>query len=325
MAADPQIGAVVIGRNEGDRLIRCLDTVRCRVAHVVYVDSGSTDNSVAEARARDVEVVALDLKIPFTAARARNAGLDALLARGAFDYVQFIDGDCELREGWIDAACAFLQQHENVAVVCGRRRERFPDATVYNRLCDWEWDTPVGEATACGGDALMRVAALRAVGGYNPDLIAGEEPELCVRMRLNGWWIWRLDHEMTWHDAAMTRFGQFWKRNRRSGHAFAEGAALHGRRPTRHWVAETRRAILWGAAGPVAILLLAVWAGPAAFWLVLIYLGRLIRIALREGGNRVAWERAFLLVVGKFAEVIGVAEYWLGRLRRRRGRLIEYK
>lgn len=325
MTADPRIGAVVIGRNEGDRLIRCLESVRGGVAHVVYVDSGSTDDSVAAARARGVEVVTLDMGVPFTAARARNAGLDALLAHGAFGYVQFIDGDCELREGWIAAASAFLDQHEDVAVTCGRRRERFPGATPYNRLCDWEWDTPVGEATACGGDALMRVAALQAVGGFNPDLIAGEEPELCVRLRLAGWRIWRLDHEMTWHDAAMTRFGQFWKRTRRSGHAFAEGAALHGRGPTRHWVTETRRAILWGAAVPLAIVLLALLAGPAALWLLLIYPVRLIRIALREGGDRAAWERAFFLITGKFAEATGVAEYWWGRLRGRRGGLIEYK
>lgn len=325
MTADPRIGAVVIGRNEGDRLIRCLDSVRKGVAHVVYVDSGSTDDSVAEARARSVEVVALDMDLPFTAARARNAGLDALLAQGAFDHVQFIDGDCELRDGWIAAASAFLEAHPDVAVVCGRRRERYPDATVYNRLCDWEWDTPVGEATACGGDALMRVAALRAVGGYNPDLIAGEEPELCVRLRLEGWRIWRLDHEMTWHDAAMTRFGQFWKRSRRSGHAFAEGAALHGRGPTRHWVTETRRSIVWGGVIPLAILLLAAFAGPWALALALIYPAQVARLALREGGGKTAWERAFFLVVGKFAELAGVAEYWWRRLRGQRGGLIEYK
>ena len=171
----------------------------------------------------------------------------------------------------------------------------------------------------------MRVAALRAVGGYNPHMIAGEEPELCVRLRLSGWRIWRLNHEMTWHDAAMRRFGQYWKRNRRSGYAFAEGAALHGCGPTRHWVTETGRAILWGGAIPFAILLLAMWAGSAALLLVLIYPARLIRIALREGGNRIAWERAFFLVIGKFPEVMGVAEYWWGRVRKRRCGLIEYK
>ena len=37
----------------------------------------------------------------------------------------------------------------------------------------------------------MRVEAFEAVGGYRAQLIAGEEPELCVRLREIGWKIWR--------------------------------------------------------------------------------------------------------------------------------------
>ena len=35
----------------------------------------------------------------------------------------------------------------------------YPEATIYNQLCDWEWQRPPGRAKSCGGDALMRVAA----------------------------------------------------------------------------------------------------------------------------------------------------------------------
>jgi hypothetical protein len=82
--------------------------------------------------------------------------------------------------GWCDRAREVLQDEPNVAVVCGRRRERFPQASGFNLLCDLEWNTPVGEALACGGDAMMRVKAIQEVTGYNPSLIAGEEPELCL-------------------------------------------------------------------------------------------------------------------------------------------------
>lgn len=325
MSADPHIGAVVIGRNEGARLIRCLDSVLGRVAHVVYVDSGSSDGSVDAARARGVTVVELDLDTPFTAARARNAGLEALLALTHVDHVQFIDGDCELREGWIETAHAFLISADDVAVAFGRRRERFPEASVYNRLCDWEWDTPIGESGACGGDALMRVSALQEVDGFNPGLIAGEEPDLCVRLRERGWRIWRLDHEMTLHDAAMSRFGQWWKRTRRAGHAFAEGAAMHGAGPTGHWRRETRKALVWGAVLPAAILIAAIALGPVALLAVLIYPAQILRLAIREGLDRTAWERALFLVLGKFPEALGALSYWRGRLLGRRRGLIEYK
>lgn len=317
-----RLAIVIIGRNEGARFLTCLEALPKGVAQVIYVDSGSTDGSVAAARAHGAEVVDLDRGQPFTAARARNAGI-ARIERA--ELVQFLDGDCALREGWIEAGLARLAADERLAVVCGRRRERYPGASVFNRLCDWEWDTPTGPALACGGDAMMRVAALRDVGGYNGDLIAGEEPELCVRLRGEGWQIERLDAEMTWHDAAMTRFGQWWMRAKRAGHAFAEGAALHGAPPERHWVRETRRALLWGAVLPLVILgalFLSPWG---ALVLALAYPAQVLRLVLRNGGGRPAWERAVFTVLGKFAEAQGALGYYLSRLRGRKQGLVEYK
>lgn len=314
------VGVVIIGRNEGERLLRGLGSVAA-AGQVVYVDSGSTDGSVEAARAAGAEVVLLDMDAPFTAARARNAGF-ARLTEGANPpaFVQFMDGDCELRAGWIDAARRFLLAHTDVAAVCGRRRERFPEATIYNRLTDQEWDTPVGEARACGGDVLMRVDALQQAGGYDPTLIAGEEPELCVRLRQAGWHIWRLEAEMTWHDAAITRLGQWWKRCSRAGHAFAEGAAMHGAAPEFHCVSETRRALLWGALLPVLIVVGLVFT-PWALLLALAWPAKIWRL-WRAGFDGA---RAFFLTLGNLPEAQGALSYYWGRLRGARSELIEYK
>lgn len=321
---DTDIAAVAIGRNEGARLRACLASLAGRVGRIVYVDSGSTDDSRDIARAAGAELVELDMTQPFTAARARNAGL-ARLTEADTPLVQFLDGDCTLQPGWIPAARSFLDDNPDCAVVCGRRRERAPDASVYNRLCDREWDTPVGRAAACGGDALMRLAALRAVGGYRDDLIAGEEPELCVRLRGAGWTIWRLDREMTLHDAAMTRFSQWWRRARRGGHAFAEGAHLHGAPPERMWVRETARALLWGAALPLAVLAGVVLAGPWALLLLLAYPAQMLRLMLRSGGRDYDPVAAIFATLIKLPEAQGVAEFHLRRLRGRRAGLMEYK
>ena len=154
-------GVVVIGRNEGERLRRCLESLR-NAGSIVYVDSGSTDGSAELARSVGVEVVDLDMQIPFTAARARNAGFARLRQIApVVAFVQFVDGDCELIEGWLAAAASFLLQHPDVACVCGRLRERFPQRSVYNRLCDVEWDRDAGETAACGGIAMMRATVLR--------------------------------------------------------------------------------------------------------------------------------------------------------------------
>lgn len=323
--ASPKVAVVIIGRNEGLRFLACLKSLPDCLSPVIYVDSGSTDGSVAAAHAAGARVVTLDTDKPFTAARARNAGL-ACLTPESTDYVQLLDGDCALRDGWLKQALAALQGNPHLAVVCGRRRERHPEASVYNRLCDHEWATAIGPAKACGGDALMRLNALQAVNGFREDLIAGEEPELCLRLRQAGWQIERLDAEMTWHDAAMTRFGQWWKRSRRSGHAFAEGAALHGAPPEGHWVRETRRALFWGAVLPIAILIMLLVVPSLGLLGLLIYPAQVLRLALRQGlGQRAAWEQAFFTVLGKFPEAQGVLGYYLSRKRGQRNQLIEYK
>jgi len=325
------IGVVAIGRNEGDRLKRCLESAKHSTERIVYVDSGSTDDSVAFAESIGVEVVDLDTSIPFTAARARNEGIARLVERWPdVTAVHVIDGDCTFAEGWIDTADRFLTQNAKAAVICGRRRERSPEASVYNRLCDLEWDTPIGEAKSCGGDALFRLEAFREAGGYRSSLIAGEEPELCVRIRSNGWTVHRLDHEMTLHDAAMTRFSQFWQRAKRAGHAYAEGAALHGDGPDRHGVKQTRSSILWGLVFPVIALAAAWWTfGLSLLALIGLYTlqgWRIRSMAIRRGRSKPdARTLAVFTMLAKPAQAMGVLLYWRRRIFKQQATLIEYK
>ncbi len=316
------IGIVAIGRNEGDRLQRCLESLDPNIFPVVYVDSGSTDNSTQLAKSLGVTVVDLDMSRPFTAARARNEGFTRLMElMPDLKFVQFVDGDCEVVDGWLEAAAAFLHGNPEHAVVCGRRRERYPERSIYNRLCDEEWNTPVGDAKSCGGDALFRVSAFRDVGGYRNGMIAGEEPELCLRLRHAGWRIRRVDREMTLHDAAMTRFDQWWKRTLRAGHSFAEGAWLHGAHPERHKVKETVRALVWGFAIPLTIILFAIFLSPACLWLTAIYALQWLRLRLRSRSSI----RANHLLLGKFAEAQGVLMFYRERFSGREKRIIEYK
>ncbi|MFN3880740.1 MAG: glycosyltransferase [Nitrincola lacisaponensis] len=322
-------GCVIIGRNEGQRLVDCLTSVCQQFAQVVYVDSGSTDQSVSAAESAGALVVQLDMTQPFTAARARNAGLEQLCqAQPELTYVQFIDGDCELVSSWPDQAVAFLEQHADVAIVCGRRRERYPDASVYNRLCDIEWDTPVGEATACGGDALMRIAALQQVSGYNASLIAGEEPEMCHRLRLQGWRIYRLDAEMTLHDAAITRFSQWWKRVSRGGYAFASVSWMY-RKSEKIWVREVLRPLFWGIFLSCVLIIGLVIQHPTWIFLPVIMWGVLyIKIAARNVIHMPtpkALQFAFFMLMAKFSEAAGVVKWIFNVLLNRKAKLIEYK
>ncbi len=322
------VGVVVIGRNEGERLQRCLRSMTEHLSHLIYVDSGSSDESVALSRALGVTAIELDMSIPFTAARARNVGFEALLqAHPQTDYVFFVDGDCEVADGWLQEAAKFLDARRDVAVVWGCRRERFPEKSVYNLLCDMEWrDLPVGETPICGGDAMIRVDAFKGVAGYRPDLICGEEPEMCVRLRQAGWRIWRLNRDMTRHDAALYRFGQWWKRMLRGGYAYAQGAQIHGAPPERFWVAESRRTWIWGLYIPLGALLLSVSLGWSGLLLLLVYPAQMARLA-RAGRHsmRENWLRAGSLVLSKFPEMLGQLKFLRDRLMRAQSRIIEYK
>lgn len=328
-----QIGVVVIGRNEGERLVRCLKSLLAQLPAgmpIVYVDSGSTDSSVEMAQSLGVFAIDLDLSIPFTMARGRNTGFEYLTEQfPQIEYVQFIDGDCELLPNWIDRALAVIEADPTLAAVCGRRRERFPEASPYNRLADMEWNTAVGETQACGGDALMRVSAIQKVGGYNPTLIAGEEPEMCVRLRQAGWKIRRIEADMTLHDAAMLRFGQWWKRTIRGGWAMAAGAALHGSAPERYQVNETLSRWAWGLIVPILALGLAPWTSGLSLLLLLGYVRQFWQVyRYRQQFNDSAADSrlyAFFCVLGKFPEMLGQAQYWLTRWRGKQATLIEYK
>ena len=168
-----------------------------------------------------------------------------------------MDGDCEVVDGWLDKARVVLEQRPDVAVVTGRRRERFPEVSVYNRLADLEWEGPVGEIKVSHGDIMIRADAFRDLGGFDEAVLVGEDYDLCLRLRKRGWILIRIDAEMTLHDMAMTRFGQWWRRTVRSGYGYADGAYLHGKPPERHYVREVRSILFWGLALPLAILVLA--------------------------------------------------------------------
>jgi glycosyltransferase involved in cell wall biosynthesis/GT2 family glycosyltransferase len=322
------VGVVVIGRNEGERLRRCLDSLPG--VRIVYVDSGSTDGSVELCRSRSIAVVELDLSVPFTAARARNAGAAHLLrADPHLQYIQFVDGDCEVCPGWLERAEAALTADASVAAVCGWVRERYPERTIYNRLCGMDWNGPVGLVDSCGGNALMRARAFTQAAGFCETLIAGEEPELCSRLRGAGWRVVRLDAEMVLHDAAMTRFRQWWRRVVRCGYAFAAVSQLRGPERKRIWTREVRSNWFWGAVLPLAILAVLPFVPLAALVLAAGYLVLGLRIyrGRRRNGMTRADARLYsaFCVLAKFPLALGQAHHLRDRLLKRSRTLIEYK
>ena len=326
---EPELGVVVIGRNEGARLRRSLMTIAPLGYPYVYVDSGSIDDSLCIAEELGAETISLTPDAPFTAARGRNAGFRHLCSKyRSLRYVQFVDGDCELTTEWLPAAVRFLAERPDVAIVCGELKERHPDASIYNALCELEWAGPTGEIGECGGIALMRAEPVMAVDGYREDLISGEEPDLCFRLRRSGWHIWRLPVQMAWHDAGMTRFAQWWRRMVRSGHGYTRGLFYVDSPERRACIRHVSASLLWGAALPLGILLTAALWNPMALLLLVIYPLQIARIKWRASKGGLAalgWTRALFTVLDKFPHAIGILKFLSQHATNRRPQLIEYK
>ncbi len=326
-----KIAVVVIGRNEGSRLVRSLDAVVEGSRPVVYVDSGSTDSSCSLARARSVEVVELDMSIPFTAARARNAGFERLRQQHPeIEYVQFVDGDSEVVNGWLEAAAETLDANPDVVAVCGWVRERYPERSVYNRICDVEWRMgPIGETRSFGGNVMLRAKALAAVGGYDTSVIAAEDDELSVRLRQNNGTLMRIDRISLLHDVDMHKLSQWWQRTKRCGYAYAQVNQMHGAPPEGKFVTEMRRVWLWGIIIPLSALALML---PTHSFSLLAF-GRYPLTALwtiyktrRQGFSwleSIAW--GLSCAVSVFPQAFGVVKFHLNRLGNKQHQIIEHK
>lgn len=327
------VTVVVIGRNEGSRLARCLESIAAMdrtglSVDVIYVDSDSKDDSVRVAQELGARVIALKPARP-TAALGRNAGWRETDA----DFVLFLDGDTILDAAFVRRALVEMQS-PRVACVWGHRREVDPPRSVYTRVLDLDWIYPAGFVPFCGGDALFRRSALSAARGYDETLIAGEEPELCRRLQVLGYRILHIDVPMTRHDLAIDRFGQYWKRAERAGHAYAEVAARFAKTSLPLWSDEVRRNRRH-AAVLVALPLLAVAACVAlrSWWPAAAVFALLLLLAVRSAW-KARWKGAgagTLLLYGIHSHLqqlpIAVGQWRYARSRRKgkKLKLVEYK
>lgn len=324
MSQGAEFDAVVIGRNEGERLPTALRTVMGRARRVIYVDSGSRDDSVAQARTLGVQVLELDPVRPFSAARARNEGFAALAAERAA-LVQFLDCDCILSPDWFDAAISHLDAHPRAGLVHGHYSEEAPERSSYNWMTDWEWKVPPGPKASGIGTFMARSEAFAASRGFRDDMIAAEDDELFLRLRAAGWETWCIPVPMCTHDVRLLTFSNWYRRMVRAGHSFAELGVLHPGAAR----ASRRRAYFWAGALPVLALLTAIFAPPLLAAIAALYAASILRQTRRFMAMglqpKSAFQVAALLMISKFANLQGIATYWVRKLRRSRARIIEYR
>lgn len=239
-----EVDVVIIGVNSRKTLEKCIESIYkteydIEKINIIYSDGGSTDNSLEIAsKYEKVKVLNLNLASP-TPGKQRNEGWKA----GVAPFVQFIDSDTILDSNWIAEAVKTLTE-KNVDAVCGNRNEMHPEESVFNWLGNLEWNPAYGVVDAFGGDVMIKRSVLEKTDGYNPELVAGEDPELAYRIRKEGFTILRLDTPMTLHDLGMKHIKQYWKRAFRTGYAYIEVFLMN----REMWSADVKRICVRGSA-----------------------------------------------------------------------------
>jgi hypothetical protein len=247
--------------------------------------------------------------------------------------VLFLDGDTILHPAFVSQS---LEQFRNpeVAIVWGHRREIATGDSFFNRVLDLDWISPAGITDYCGGDALIRRDVLEQTHGYNEMLIAGEEPEMCRRIRGLGYKILHVDLPMTGPDLAMKSWKQYWRRATRTGYAYAEVSERFRSSDMPFWDKEAHdnrvRAIILMALPLGGILLSAVLK---SWWPLIAVLGLLTLLVLRTAA-KAGWksqDSVTRILYGMHSHMQQIPILW-GQLQyaqdRRSGQkrgLIEYK
>ncbi|MCK5610401.1 glycosyltransferase [Candidatus Pacearchaeota archaeon] len=180
----PLLSVVIIGLNEAQRIGRCIDSIKNATSaiagtEIVYVDSGSLDETVSIALSKGVRVFQLGKTQPPGPSAGRYVG--SLVTQGRF--IMFVDGDSVVGGGWIDLAIKLMAQDPSVVMFSGKFRDSSGEAEAY--LDNVEELGVVKTVYHISGSwaPIVSREALYLAGNWNPFVRCVEEADLAIRFR----------------------------------------------------------------------------------------------------------------------------------------------
>ena len=232
--ASIEISIVVCTHNRSRQLAELLHALAVQAegapVEILVVDSASAPGHAEAVRAKveacaRARLVRLDEK---GLSLARNTGVGH--ARGA--WVGFIDDDETPSPDWVEAACALARRLPENCAACGGVVEPRVDGRPLPPI-GARWRAYLGEFNQRGefdqtanphfgaGHSLMRVAAIKQVGGFylrlgrtGNSLLSGEEVLLLRQLTTAGWRIWHSDRISVQHEVEAERLERGWARRR---------------------------------------------------------------------------------------------------------------
>lgn len=177
----PLVSFVIPVRNDAQRLQRCLASIvqneyPRELIELIVVDNESTDGSARAARDYGAIVItASDSSVASLRNRGARAALGGIIA--------FVDADHEIDPTWIETGVEVLST-PNVAAT-GAPCVSEPTANWVQQQYDGLRDRPATRQDVSwlgSGNLAVKRATFQAVGGFNADLTACEDVDLCNRL-----------------------------------------------------------------------------------------------------------------------------------------------
>jgi glycosyltransferase involved in cell wall biosynthesis len=195
------LSVVIITRNEQNNIKSCVESVLSEVVtccaqwEIIISDSDSADCTVQSAMCYPVRIIEVR-GTHLSAALGRHVGL----MHSNYPYVLFLDGDMELRKGFIEKAYSYLEQDRGVAGVVGQRDDIIYDNGHIVGHIENVYDIQeIGECRHFGGAFLARSDVVRKVGSYDIHMFSNEEPELHSRLMMAGYKVLEIPEPMVVH------------------------------------------------------------------------------------------------------------------------------
>jgi len=271
------ISVVVIGRNEAARLGACMESIRSSLSvlshEILYIDSKSTDDSVAIAKAYGARCFVLKDQNT-TAGLGRYVGTKE--AKG--EYILFLDGDMQLEKGFCEKAMMAMAQRSYDGCSGIRKDVYMKDGQLAGTNDNYFGCTAERIVPEFGGAVFLKKEALERVGGWSADTIACEEAELHARLVAAGCRIAELPVPMIVHTDAVRDgrgvMGTLFSR-RRLGEGQAMRCAMAHKQANAYIEHEKEKFLLYSVDWMciILILVLGVWGFLGALFFQTVQIG----------------------------------------------------
>lgn len=252
----PFVSVVVIGRNEEKHLEACFRSIfdmdyPLDKLEIIYVDTGSRDQSVNIAKKFNVKIAEEQSNFP-SAGLARNRGIE----EARYEIIHFVDGDMTADRDYLKSAITMLNK-DNIACVIGDVSEQNTDTSFIANVLHYPWrKRKKGFVDAPGAGGTFLRSALREVGGYNPFILKGQETELGFRLRQKGYQIYKVETRMGTHDYAIHDIRSLVKHSYTMGKSYGKILTLPPQQSYSDFIVHARNLLIQGVILLAVILFL---------------------------------------------------------------------